>query len=347
MRIRFKGPKRPRLLVRTANWVGDAVMMTPALGSLRRHFPRAEIVLLAKPWVAPVFEASPHVDRLLLYDEADRHRGTAGRFRLVRDLKALGCDGAVLFQNAFEAALIAALSGIPMRIGYPTDGRGFLLTHRCPLPPKRRKVHQVAYYLGILKGVGIPDRCRGLHLVVGEKGAKRARETLLRHGIQKTDTLVGINPGAAYGPAKKWPAHRFAGVGDRIQEAFGAKILIFGGPGDRPLGREIGMRMKRPAVNLAGKTDLSEAMALIRECALFITNDSGLMHVASALNVPLVAVFGSTDPETTGPWGYRGSLLKATMRCSPCLEPVCPKGHTACMAQISIDAVFEAARPWL
>lgn len=347
MKIQFKGQKSPRLLLRAANWVGDAVMMTPAVCSLRRRFPKAEIFVLAKPWVVPVFEALPYVDRILVYDKAGRHRGMAGFIRLVLDLRTFRFDAAILFQNAFEAAFIAALSGIPMRIGYSTDGRGILLTHRPPLFPRSRKIHQVDYYLGILKGVGIPDTCRKLCLSIGDRETEKARYILDRYGIRRSDTLVGINPGAAYGPAKQWPSDRFAALGDRIQEAFGTKILIFGGSADRSLGVRIRQSMRYPAVNLAGKTDLSEAMALIRECRLFITNDSGLMHVASALKVPLVAIFGSTDPEATGPWGYRGRILESKISCSPCLEPECPLGHLQCMTRITTDAVFEAAKALL
>ncbi len=347
MKLRFKGPRPPYLLLRAANWIGDAVMMTPALCALRRRFPRAQITVLAKPWVVPVFEESPHVDRILVYDKDGRHKGVRGFFRLTRELRAFGFDAAILYQNAFEAALIAYGSGIPVRVGYPTDGRGFLLTHRSTLPLPHRKTHQVDYYLGILEETEVSIKCRRLHLSIGTEAAQRARRTLTRFGIQNHKVRVGMNPGAAYGPAKQWPLERFAAVGDRIAEAFGAQILVFGGPNDRPLGFELCRRMKHPAVNLAGETDLAEAMALIRECTLFVTNDSGLMHVASALEVPLIAIFGSTDPQRTGPWGFRGALLRSGIPCSPCLESVCPLGHLQCMREIGADKVFEAAKAYL
>lgn len=347
MKIRFNGSPSPRILLRGANWVGDAVMMTPAVGSLRKHFPKARIHVLAKPWVVPVFEAVPPVDRILVYDKADRHRGIRGGMHLVRSLRTYDFHAAILFQNAFEAALIAALSRIPMRIGYATDGRGALLTHRPARPDKSRKIHQVDYYLGILKGVGIPDRCRRLHLSIGEDAARKAETILDRCGIRDAHCLVGLNPGAAFGPAKQWPPERFALIGDRIREIFGATILIFGGPQDQLLGRKICEGMRHSAMNLAGRTDLSEAMALIQRCRLFITNDSGLMHVASALDVPLVAIFGSTDPEVTGPWGFRGKILSSRLPCSPCLRPVCPLGHRECMTRIPTETVFEAARAFL
>jgi heptosyltransferase-2 len=322
-------------------------MMTPAVCCLRKHFPKARIHVLAKPWVIPVFEAVPQVDRILVYDPAGRHRGIKGGIRLVRTIKALDFDAAVLFQNAFEAALIAALSKVPMRIGYATDGRGALLTHRPPRPGKSPKIHQVDYYLGILKGVGIPDRCHRLQLTVGKGETQKAERILNQWRIRSTDRLVGMNPGAAFGPAKQWPPDRFAALGDRIRETFGATILIFGGPQDRLLGQKICQQMRHPAVNLAGRTGLAGAMALIERCRLFITNDSGLMHVASALEVPLVAVFGSTDPEVTGPRGYRGKILASRISCSPCLRPVCPRGHLECMTRIPVEAAFEAAKAFL
>ncbi|MBC8199086.1 MAG: lipopolysaccharide heptosyltransferase II [Desulfobacterales bacterium] len=336
-----------RLLIRSTNWIGDAVMTTPAVRAIRKNFPDAKISLLTKPWVAPVFSDSPYVDNLLIYDEAEKHKGLSGKLRLARELKQYGFDAAILLQNAFEAALITFFAGIPCRIGYNTDVRGFLLTHSVFCTPQIKKMHQTGYYLGILQGIGLKADGLGLDLVVNKKYQKRAVEILEEHGISRTNRLVGINPSATFGPAKQWFPERYAALSDKIHEVFGADILLFGGPGDRELGRKISKMMKYPPVDLSGKTDLGEAIALINMCNLFITNDSGLMHVAAAFDIPLIAIFGSTNPVTTGPKGLNSRIVRIPVECSPCLKPKCPKGHLECMNEIDVDMVFDMAKELL
>lgn len=336
-----------RLLIRSTNWIGDAIMTTPAVQTIRQSFPRAHISILAKPWVAPVFENSPHVDAVLIYDGAARHKGFWGKFRLAKELRKYRFDAAILLQNAFEAALITLLGGIPLRIGYNTDGRSLLLTHPVPCKPEIKKVHQTRYYLNILRELGLKDGSPNLYFAVSRQQRLRAKEILAEYGLSKNAGLVGINPGATFGPAKQWHPERFARLADKIQEVTGFRILILGGPQDSQLGRQITQMMKYPPLDLSGKTDLGEAMALIEQCRLFVSNDSGLMHVAAALNVPLVAVFGSTNSTTTGPLGSRSRVVQVSVACSPCLKPECPEGHLNCMDRIDVDMVFAAAKAML
>ncbi|MDO9565355.1 MAG: lipopolysaccharide heptosyltransferase II [Candidatus Desulfaltia sp.] len=333
-----------QLLIRSTNWIGDAVMTTPAVRAIRKNFPHAEISILTRPWVAPVFESSPYIDNMLIYDDFGKHKGLSGKLRLARELKQYGFDAAILLQNAFEAALIAFFAGIPCRIGYNTDARSFLLTHSVSCTPRIKKMHQTGYYLDILHGIGLDTDGPGLDLVVAKKYQKSAAEILEEHGISRADRLVGINPSATFGPAKQWFPERYAALSDKIQEVFGAGILLFGGPGDRELGLRISQKMQHPPVDLCGKTDLGEAIALIKECDLFITNDSGLMHVAAALDVPLIAIFGSTNPVTTGPQSQRSKIVRVPIKCSPCLKPECPEGHLKCMDQIDVEMVFDVAK---
>ena len=328
------------ILIRSTNWIGDAVMTTPAVRAVRKNFPYAMITILAKSWVAPVFESSPHVDRVLIYDDRRKHKGTAGKIRLARELRRYHFDAVILLQNAFEAALIAFMAGIPVRIGYNTDGRGFLLTHGVKCTKAIKKLHQTGYYPNILKGAGLKTDGQALELFAGPESDRHADDMLHLWGISPEDKLVGINPGAAFGPAKQWLPENYARLADRICETYNARILIFGGPGDRELGRAIAKMMQHSAMDLSGRTTLGEAIALIARCDLFVTNDSGLMHAAAALATPLIAIFGSTNHVTTGPWSASSRIIRSSIECSPCLKPECPLGHLECMRRIDVNRVF-------
>jgi heptosyltransferase-2 len=331
-----------RILIRSTNWVGDAVITTPAIRAVRKNFPEAKISLFAKPWVAPIFYNNPYIDNILSYDDAGKHKGLSGIPRLSKELRKEKFDLAILLQNAFEAALIAVLAGIPNRLGYNTDARNLLLTHCIRLTPALKRVHQIDYYLGILEGASLKSDSRQLTLVVTDEERKHAEKILAKHGITGKDRLIGINPGAVFGSAKRWFPERYAALSVKLQKYSGAKIAIFGGPGEKALGQHISELMGNRCVNFCGKTSLREAVALIERCQLFITNDSGLMHVAAALDTPQIAIFGSTDHVTTSPGSPRSRIIRVPVPCSPCLKPDCPIDHR-CMKNITVDMVYDAA----
>ncbi len=331
-----------RILIRGANWVGDAIMTTPVIRAIRKNFPDADISILLKPWVEPVFSSNPFVDRILVYDDKGRHGKGLGTIRLAKDLRAYDFDLAVSMQNAFEAALIAFLAGIPERLGYDTDGRGVLLNRSIKLDPALKKVHLIDYYRGILRGGGLYDDGRTLDLFIDPAEREWAGKILRDNGVD-TQPVIGINPGATGGTAKRWFPDRFAALCQRLAEHFGVRILIFGGPADNALGDEISKLSGNVCVNLAGKTTLAQAFALIERCSLFITNDSGLMHAAAALGINQVAVIGSTNHITTPPSNLNSRIVRVPVHCSPCMKPECPYDHHQCMKNITVDMVFETA----
>lgn len=333
-----------RLLIRSTNWIGDAVMTTPAVRSIRHNFPGAKISMLAKPWVAQVFAHSSHVDEIILYDANGRHNGLKGTVRLAKDLRAYRFDAAILLQNAIEAALIAFMAGIPTRIGFDTDARRMLLTHPVHCTKAIKSIHQTGYYLKMLEGAGLVAGEQTLELSVGTENRQLAGRILSAVGITPDIRVVGLNPSATFGPAKQWFPERYAALGDRLNKDLGSTILIFGGPSDRELGQTISRIMAVPALDLSGRTTLGEAMALIDRCDAFVTNDSGLMHVAAGLNTPLVAIFGSTNSTTTSPYSDTSRIVRVPIECSPCMKPVCPLGHMNCMKQVTVDMVFDAVK---
>src|SRR5713226_2266679 len=331
-----------RILVRGTNWIGDAVLTTPALAALRAGFPQAKIAVLVKPAIAELLAGHPAVDEIVLYRDPGPHTGLGGKLSLARQLSRGRYDLAVLFQNAFEAAALTALAGIPNRYGYATDGRSFLLTHRVPLTPKIRRKHQVEYYLELLRPLGIPvvPTAPMLRTTPGEDAA--VVEQLQAFGVKPDQVVIGLNPGSVYGSAKRWLPERFAQAADRLAADHGACVLIFGGRGEEELGHAIAGMMTAPTIVLSGYTTVRQLMALIKRCRLFITNDTGPMHIAAAFGVPLVAIFGPTNPATTSPYGPGHELIRHPVECSPCLLRECPIDHR-CMQGIGVDMVHAAA----
>ena len=330
------------ILIRGTNWIGDAVMTLPAIAAIRKTFPEAKITILVKPWVADIFRLCPDIDEIMLFQSPGIHDGLSGKWRIANEIRKKQFDAAILLQNAIEAAIIAFLAGIPVRAGYNSDGRGLLLTHSVQRTKAIREVHQTDYYLEMVKALGCRPAGREGVLTLGKDDERLAGELLAGYGLQGSRLLVGMAPGATYGPAKKWFPERFASVADRLADGVSAKIILFGSSDDNDTAATVQARAKYPMFDLTGKTGLKEALALMSRCRLFISNDSGLMHVAAALGVPTIAIFGSTNPATTSPPGRNNVIIHTDVACSPCLTPDCPTDFQ-CMDLIGVDDVYEAA----
>ena len=337
-----------RILVRGPNWLGDAVMCEPALRGLRKLFPDAQIALLVKPAVADLFVGHPTLTRVLTYDSKGRHAGLPGKWALAGQLRRQGFDLAVLFQNAFEAAFLTFLAGVPRRYGYATDGRSLLLSDSVAAPDRHTLVHQVRYYWDLLKPLGLTGDPPAPELIVFPEEEEAMAGRFAKGGLTATDVVVGINPGSTYGGAKRWLPERFAEVTDRlrhtIHESHGKQVsvVIFGAAGEERLGQEIAARLQLPSLVLSGATTIRELMAALKRCAMLLTNDTGPMHIASAFQVPVVAIFGPTDWRTTSPFGNAHAIVRQPVDCAPCLLRECPIDHR-CMTRVTVDQVHEAA----
>jgi heptosyltransferase II len=331
-----------KILIRGTNWIGDAVMTLPAVAAIRSTFPDARISMLVKPWVAEVFHLCKDVDEVIPFQSPGIHSGIVGKLKLAGELRTRGFDAAILLQNAIEPAIIAWLARIPVRAGYNSDGRGLLLTHSVHRTETVRKVHQIEYYLEMVLALGCRSADSKVHLEPGKEYEALSQKLLNGHGIGSENFLIGLAPGAAYGPAKRWFPERFAAVADRLLEGLSARAVIFGSHEDRKCADLVEKSARHAMINVAGKTNLREAMAIIARCNLFISNDSGLMHVAGALNIPTVAIFGSTNPITTSPVGDNGTVIYKGASCSPCLKETCPTDFR-CMDMISVEEVYEKA----
>ncbi|HEV8384584.1 MAG TPA: lipopolysaccharide heptosyltransferase II [Candidatus Acidoferrales bacterium] len=341
-----------KILVRLPNWVGDAVMSIPALEAIRARWPGAEIVLLGREWVSGLFQGQPWANRLFVFDHEGPHKGVFGLERLARELRAEKFDTAVLFQNAFQAAWLAWRARVPQRIGYARDTRSWLLTDAIRVPSAGEfPAHESFYYLELLRRAGwlehLPEVNR-ISIQVSPEAMERAEESLEQAGVPGAPRVVRVAmaPGAAYGSAKCWPAERYAALADRLIAEFGADVILFGSAGEREVVGTIAAAMKRQPVQLAGATNIADLPALYASCDLFIGNDSGAMHVAAAVGLPVVAVFGPTDPEGTAPVTPWRTLVQHRVACSPCFLRHCPIDHR-CMTRVEVDAVYSAARDWI
>jgi len=334
-----------KILIRATNWVGDAIMALPALRVMRLRFPEAQITILARPYVAAIYKHQQVCDSMMFVDDQNDIKKDT-----LNELRAQKFDLALLLQNAFEAAWLAWRAAIPERIGYARDGRSLLLTKAVPVPkPGEIPPHEQYYYLELLRRAGWLDSLPNesfISLRVPEENRQSAADFLLSAGARQNKLRIAIGAGASYGSAKCWPPDRFAELANRLQAQSDADVILFGTPAESAVSSAIAAGMGHPPVNLTGKTSIADLPALLSQCHLFIGNDSGAMHVAAAVGLPVVAVFGPTDPFGTAPVTPRCSIIQEKPYCSPCFLRRCPTDHR-CMTRVTPDAVEAAARHWM
>jgi lipopolysaccharide heptosyltransferase II len=331
-----------RLLIRATNWVGDAIMALPALQAVRKRFVDAHVAILALPYVAEIYEGQGIADELIVYDRKGEHAGIRGRERLAATLKSKQFDTALLLQNAFDAAWIAWRAGIQQRIGYRRDGRGLLLTKAIPVPKTGEiPAHEKFYYLEVVRRAGwlesLPEVPK-ITLRVKAEALEKAEEKLRALSARVGVTRVAVGAGASYGSAKCWPPERFAQALNQLQRERDADIVLFGTPTETNVSAAIQGGLARPALDLTGKTQIAELPALLSRCSVFLGNDSGAMHVAAAVGLPVVAVFGPTDPFGTAPVTPRCAIVQERPYCSPCFLRRCPTDHR-CMTAVTPEMV--------
>jgi len=329
-----------RILVRAPNWLGDCLLAMPALESVRSNHPGSEIWLLGRPWVANLYPPKKLVAGVLPIEETGSLRGL---LRSARSLKAARFDAGLLLTNSFGSALLFALARIPERWGYQRDGRGFLLTQGIPPAGNGATRHQLDTYLDLVRGLGMKTAPAKVRLRLAAREKRAAGPALEAMGVNIARPIVILAPGAFYGPAKRWPAERFAALGALFQKKDKAEIVITGSAEERDLADTVASLLPRRAAVLAGLTDLRRLLIVMSRASLVVTNDSGAMHAANALRVPVTAVFGPTDPAATRPYHQPSIVVKKDVACWPCLYRQCPYDHR-CMTLISPEEVHAAAR---
>jgi heptosyltransferase-2 len=325
-----------KILIRVPNWIGDSVLARPAIESIADSHPEAELWLSVAEGVKDLFSPEGRIAGIVPLSRAN---GINSIRAAARKLRAQSFDIGILFANSFGSALLFFLAGIPQRWGYATDGRSLLLTKAVRSKDRYPHRHQVHYYLDLVTGLGLKVRPPGLLLTVPEEESKRARRYLEELGVDPRQPLVILNPGAAFGPAKRWPAARFAALASLFQERKDAAVLVIGSAVESDIAAEISSSLNKKPFILTGKTTLLQLKGLISLAHLLVSNDSGPMHLANALRVPVVGIFGPTDPAVTGPFEQPAAVVKKDVPCWPCSYRKCPYDHR-CMMRIDPEEVY-------
>ncbi len=338
-----------RVVVRGTNWVGDSLMTVPALRALRRVLPGAHITLAIRPGAKGIFSEADFINDVLVYDR----KSAFSVIPQIREWRRRNFDLALLFQNAFEAALIPFLAGVPVRLGYATESRQALLTHPLQLPDWRSSRHEVFYYLYLVTALeqmlfGSSSICEGepdASISISEKRIAEASHLLRTYSIREDDSVVAICPGSINSRAKRWPAEAYAALADRLIESQ-RQVLLIGSKEEAEVSKDVMSRMRHRPIVLTGKTSLDQITAVLATVDLIVTNDTGPAHIGAALGRPTIVIFGPTNPLTTRPFSPQAEILRHPPECAPCMLRDCPIDHR-CMTAITVDEVFERSHAFL
>jgi heptosyltransferase-2 len=336
-------PPPNRILVKEVNWLGDVVMSLPALRAIRRTWPRAHLAVLVKKELASFFDGARWLDEVITYSVGRGLSGFFDRRRIVGEIRSRRFDLGVLFPNSFESALWLAMAGIRRRAGFVADARGAMLTLKATPPPAALNDHQVNYWLTMVRATGVADgSADDFAIDVHGPYRERMREWLAANRKRPGGPVFAIAPAAAFGPAKEWPADSYGAVIDLLARREDAEVVLVGAPSERTKCEEVAAASKAGAMIAAGHTNVGELIALLSLCDGFIGNDSGCMHLAGVLGIPTVAIFGSTNPNRTGPLGPKTRVIYRKLECSPCLARTCRFGHYNCLTQIEPAELADA-----
>lgn len=330
-----------KIVVHVPNWIGDSILALPALESLSQNYPEDQVWVAAQGWVKDLFFGCDFVEGTIPISSKNNLKSL---FHSAQTLAGSRFDLGVLLPNSFSSALLFYLAKIPQRWGYKRDGRGALLTRGVSL--KKNTIHQAHYYLELLTRLGLKAKVKELRFSLTTDEKKKAQEYLETLNVDTRNSLVILHPGAAYGPSKRWPYNNYARLADLLQEKKKATILIIGSLNEVETAEALSSAMTGESINLAGKTSLRLLAGLISQASLFISNDSGPMHLANALKIPVVALFGPSDPHQTRPFQQPSTFIKKKVPCWPCSYRVCPFDHR-CMINIEPEEVYEAGEKYL
>ncbi len=338
--------KLKRILIIQTAFLGDVVLTIPLIMAAKKAFPDAYLGVMVIPAVREILANNPDIDEIIVYDKKGKDRSWMAFRDLVVKIKAHHFNVAILPHRSLKSALLCFLARIPRRIGFVVAAGSFLYTDKVPYK-QSPKIHEIDRNLDLLKPLGVKDRKSNISLDPGKEAINHVLELCNEYEIKPADLVIGINPGSVW-PTKRYATENFAALADRLSQELKATIIIIGSPADVQVADKMVRQMRETAINLAGRTTLLQMVALMKRLNLLVTNDSGAMHVAVAMGVPVVAIFGATT-QSLGfyPYSTKDIVVEKDLPCRPCGKHGgrrCPKKNFACMRLITVSDVFEAVK---
>ncbi len=331
-----------KVLIFSPNWIGDVVMSSPIVNSIKTSYPNSHIVMIANSYVFSLWESNVFIDELWRFDAVKTCKNMLECYQLFKKIRQRNFNTAIILSGNMRFPLIAFLAGIKRRLGFGARCNRIFLTDVVKYNRRLKNKHMVDVYSSILGCKGSTAGVKELSLKINDADADSANMLLKENGITPEDLLVGVAPGAIYGKTKRWPKENYAKLSDEIIEKHHAKIVIFTAPSEQEITSEVKSLMRNKPIVVDNATNLRVIACLIKRCAVLITNDSGLMHIAAAVKTNTVAIFGSTSPAFTGPYGDSHIILKKSISCSPCFKKACPFNTYECLASITTEEAFSA-----
>jgi heptosyltransferase II len=331
------------LIVRTDR-IGDVVLSTPVIKAVRDAYTGSHIAMLVRPYARDIVEGNPYLNEVIVYDKSGSEKDLRGNIRFIDMLKNKRFDLAIMLHPTQRTHMVAAFAGIPVRVGYDRKC-GFLLTKRIPHTKQFGLKHEIDYALDMLRYIGIAPKDRSLYMPVNKESESRIEKLLGDNGIRTADTVIAVNPGASC-PSKRWACENFAAAARGLIKKYGAKIIIIAGRDDQAYGDKTASLIGKGCLNLSGKTSVADLASVLKRAKLFISNDSGPVHIACAVGTPVIAIFGRSDrglsPDRWGPSGKNDIVIHKDVGCDVCLAHSCRIGFK-CLEAITAEEVLKAA----
>ena len=332
-----------RILIVRTDRIGDVLLSTPVIKAIRDAYPNAYIAMMVSPYAKDIVEGNPYLDEVIIYDKDNKHKSWHRSIKFARNLKKKRFDLAIILPPPNRAHIVTFFAGIPKRVGYGLKFR-FLLTDRIKHTKQLGEKHELDYNLDLIRYLGIEPKDKNTFMPIKPVSEKQVEELLKEEGIRESDKLLAIHPGASC-PSKIWPNERFAEVADKLIDKYGFKVLLVAGPHDLTLAERLIKHMHQPVINFTGKISISQLASLLKRCQLFISNDSGPVHIASAIGIPVISIFGRNQkglsPQRWGPLGIKDKTLHKEVGCIECLAHNCER-EFACLKAITVEDVVNA-----
>lgn len=334
-----------KILITRTDRIGDVLLSTPAIKALRKRFPRSHIAVMVRPYARDIVLGNPYLDEVVVYDKYGAQRSFLASIKFAQSLRRKRFTLALMLHPTNRVHILSFLAGIKNRVGFNRK-MGFLLTDKIEHTKHLGQKHELEYSLDIIRFFGIEPEDKDLFMPIRQDSEMYIEQFLATQGCQRGDKLIALHPGASC-PSKIWPKERFAEVADKLADEFKVKVVVVAGPDDIDIGKDLIGFMHCACIDACGKTSVSQLASLLRRCCLFISNDSGPVHIATAVGVPVVAIFGRSQaglgPRRWGPTGKDDIVLHKDVGCKACMAHNCQKGF-ACLRAISVDEVADASR---